>query len=105
MSDESTPESLIVSDLKKFNEFFDKNYSTLSALAKESGLDQKLREVMRHSWRKCCDVKNAEAMVHIEKISQLEKEISAQLKKYDELHLELQRVTNKLISAEKNAKK
>ena len=105
MSEEEVIESQVVKDTKAFNEWFEKNIALLSAKAKETGLNDKLSEVMRMAWRKCADYKNKEAESQAKKISQLEAELKLKDEKYDALHMELQKVTNKLISAEKNSRK
>jgi hypothetical protein len=57
------------------------------------------------AWRRCSEIKNKEVEEHLEYIQSLKADIDLKQKKYDELHMELQKVTNKLISAEKNARK
>lgn len=98
-------ESQVVKDTKSYNKWFDENIIHLTAKAKETGLESKLREIMRMAWRKCSELKNAEAATQVKIIDTLKSEIESQKKKYDELHMELQKVTNKLIQAEKNARK
>lgn len=105
MSDEEIVKSQVVKDTEAFNEWFDKNISTLAERAKETGLDTKLREVMRMAWRKCSDHKNIEAQKYLEAIISLKLEIASQKKQNEDLMLDLQKVTNKLIQAEKNARK
>lgn len=105
MAEEEVIESQVVKDTKVFNDWFDENIAHLSAKAKEVGLEAKLREIMRMSWRRCCEFKNKEAESQTKVIASLKSDIEAQKKKYDELHMELQKVTNKLIQAEKNARK
>ncbi len=105
MSDEEIVESQAVKDTKAFNEWFNKNIASLSSKAQEVGLNDKLAEIMRMSWRKCSEQKNQEAESLLRKISKLEDELKEKDKKYEVLHMELQKVSNKLIQAEKNAKK
>lgn len=104
MSDEII-ESQVVKDTKSFDEWFKGNISQLMVKAREVGLEGRMKEIMRMAWRKCCEHKNKEMMEHLEYIKLLKSDIDQKQKKYDELHMELQKVTNKLIQAEKNAKK
>jgi hypothetical protein len=105
MSPEETKESQVVTDTKAFNGWFEADIEKIIVKAKEIGLDVKLKEIMRMAWRRCCEHKNKEIAEHLEYIKALKHDIDLKQQKYDELHLELQKVTNKLISAEKNAKK
>jgi hypothetical protein len=105
MSDEVVEESQVVKETKAFDKWFDNNLGPIMAKAKETGLDAKIKEIMRMSWRNCCEYKNKEIDDHLEYISFLKKDIDLKQQKYDELHLELQKVSNKLIQAEKNSKR
>jgi hypothetical protein len=98
-------ESQVVKDTKAFESWFEQNLSSMLVKAKETGLDSRMREVMRMSWRRCCEYKNKDISEHLEYINALKRDIDLKQQKYDELHLELQKVTNKLILAEKNAKR
>jgi len=103
--DEQTKESQVVTDTKAFDAWFNENVEKLFMKAKDIGLDAKIREIMRMAWRRCSEYKNKEISEHLEFINALKRDIDQKQQKYDELHLELQKVTNKLISAEKNARK
>jgi predicted RNase H-like nuclease (RuvC/YqgF family) len=105
MSDEEVIESQVVKDTKLFNDWFGANIVHLTLKAEEIGLDTKIKEIMRLAWRRCSELKNKEAESLSKKISVLEKELKDKDQKYDQLHMELQKVTNKLIQAEKNARK
>jgi hypothetical protein len=105
MANDELLESQVVKDTKAFDEWFSNNIENLTVKAKEIGLDLKLKEIMRLSWRKCSDYKNKEIKEHIEYIEALKKDIDQKQEKYEQVHQELQKVTNKLIQAEKNSKK
>lgn len=104
MSDTEVIQSQVVKDTIAFNEWFDANVANLMVKAKAAGLETKLREIMRLSWKKCSDYKNNEMAAQLKKIEAFELELKAKDAKYDALHLELQKITNRLIKAEKNAR-
>jgi hypothetical protein len=94
-----------VSDSNLFDNWYGENISRLTQSARDMGLEARVKEIMRLAWKGCCSAKNKELSGLHDQVKLLKDDIDSKQKKYDELHLELQKVTNKLIQAEKNAKK